>query len=60
MFANCKNIIHINFICFNTSYIKDMSYMFYYCSNLNNLNLSSFDTKNVTNMSHICFLVVIN
>jgi len=50
MFANCKNIIHINFIRFNTSYIKNMRSMFNNCSNLNNLDLSSFDTKNVTNM----------
>jgi len=55
MFANCKNIIHINFICFNTSYIKNMSYMFYECNNLNYLDLSSFDTKNVTNMSDMFY-----
>ena len=49
MFAECKNIINIGFIYFNTKNITNMSYMFTECNNLNNLNLSSFDTKNVYN-----------
>ena len=53
MFAYCKNIVYINFICFNTSYIKHMNNMFFECNNLNNLDLSSFDTKNITNMSYM-------
>jgi len=46
MFAKCNNILQINFICFNTKYIKTMIRMFSHCYNLNNLDLSSFDTKN--------------
>ena len=53
MFANCKNIIQINFIHFNTSYIINMSYMFCGCANLINLDLSSFDTKNVIDMNRM-------
>ena len=51
MFAYCNNILQINFIRFNSKYIKTMHKMFYHCENLNNLDLSSFDTKNVTDMS---------
>ena len=53
MFAYCENITQINFIFFNTSYIKNMQAMFSCCKNLIDLNLSSFDTKNVTNMSYM-------
>ena len=53
MFANCKNIIKINFIRFNTSYVRNMQNMFSGCYNLINLDLSNFDTKNVTNMSYL-------
>ena len=31
MFANCENIIQINFISFNTKYVTNMKYMFYQC-----------------------------
>ena len=47
MFYNCKNIINIKFIKFNTNNVIDMSYMFYSCENLSELNLSSFNTNNV-------------
>jgi len=60
MFENCKNIIQINFIYFNTSYVKNMNHMFHGCINLNNLDLSSFNTKNVTDMSEMfshCYIL---
>ena len=53
MFANCKNIIGINFVFFNTEYVTDMKYMFHKCINLRNLNLLSFDTKLVDDMSNM-------
>jgi len=53
MFADCNNILQINFICFNTKYVTTMYRMFSDCYNLNNLDLSSFNTKNVTNMSQM-------
>ena len=56
MFVGCKNIIDINFISFNTSWIKNMKYLFNGCQNLKTINnLSSFDTKNVTDMSNMFF-----
>ena len=55
MFADCNNILQINFIHFNTKYIRRMHKMFYGCWNLNNLDLSSFDTKNVTDMSSMFY-----
>ena len=55
MFAKCNNIIHIDFICFNSKYIRTMNRMFYCCNLLNNLDLSSFDTKNVTDMSYMFY-----
>ena len=51
MFYNCKNIINIKFIKFNTNNVNNMSRMFSYCENLSELNLSSFNTNNVTDMS---------
>ena len=53
MFAGCDNLLKINFISFNSKYIKNMKYMFYNCKNLKNINLFSFNTENVTNMSHM-------
>ena len=51
MFAECVNIIDINFISFKSNYITNMEYMFYNCINLKTINLDCFYTKNVTNMS---------
>ena len=51
MFAECENIININFIRFNTKNVRNMKYMFHSCQNLNKLNLFSFHTKNVIDMS---------
>lgn len=49
MFAWC-NFTDIDLSMFNTSKVKDMSYMFYHCVDLQKLNLKSFDTSNVTTM----------
>ena len=52
MFADCENIIKINFISFNTKYITSMKYMFHRCINLKYINnLFIFDTRNVIDMS---------
>ena len=51
MFANCENIIDINFITFDTKKVTNMKYMFHKCKNLKTINLFSFDTINVTDMS---------
>ena len=53
MFAGCDNLLKINFISFNSKYIKNMKYMFYNCKNIKDINLFSFNTENVTNMSHM-------
>ena len=53
MFAECNNIIDINFISFNTKYVKNMDYMFFNCVKLKSINLFSFDTQNVVDMSHM-------
>ena len=55
MFAGCKKIKNINFINFNTEYIKNMKYMFTDCQNLKNLNLFLFDTQNVNDMNHLFY-----
>ncbi len=51
MFYECKNIIEIQFINFDTKYVTNMAKMFYFCSKLNNLELNIFDTKNVKDMN---------
>ena len=51
MFAGCKNILNINFISFNTKYVKSAKYMFHRCIYLSKLNLSIFNTKNINDMS---------
>ena len=50
MFADCKNIININFKNFNSIEVKSMKYMFTGCVNIEKIDLSSLDTKNVTDM----------
>ena len=55
MFADCKNIIKINFISFKTKYLTNMSYMFYKCKNLKNINLFSVATNNVKDMSYMFY-----
>ena len=51
MFKNCKNILEIKFINFDTKNVTDMSGMFYNCTSLKNLDITNFDTKNVYDMS---------
>ena len=52
IFANCENIIKINFTLFNAKYITLMTYIFHKCKNLKYIyNLLLFNTKNVTDMS---------
>ena len=46
----CIYLTDINISSFDTSNVKNMSFMFGGCSNLVNLNLLQFNTKNVTNM----------
>ena len=55
MFAECENIIRINFINFNTENITDMESMFFNCKNLVDINLFSFNTKNVINLSKMFY-----
>ena len=55
MFAGCENIIKLNFISFNTFFVKNMKYMFYKCINLQEINILSFDTANVTDMSYMFY-----
>ena len=52
MFASCTALTSIDFTYFNTSNVRNMSYMFYNCSALTNtgLNLSNFSTENVFEM----------
>ena len=51
MFAGCKNIKKINFISFDTKFMRDMKFMFYKCENLKYINLINFNTSNVRRMS---------
>ena len=55
MFAECKNIIYINFIRFNIEYITNMKGMFLNCTNLEKINLYSLETKNVEDMSYMFY-----
>ena len=55
MFAECKNIIDINFISFNIKSTKNIKGMFYKCENLERINLFSFNTKNIINMSYMFY-----
>ena len=53
MFAGCENIIKIDFISFNTFFVKKMNHMFHRCINLRAINLLSFDITNVIDMSYM-------
>ena len=48
MFRNRTNIIEIDLSKFDSSLVKEMSYMFLYCSSLKSINLTNFDTSKVT------------
>ena len=50
MFAECKDIIEMDFSYFNTSEINCFAGMFNGCSSLISLNLSNFDTSQATSM----------
>ena len=55
MFGKCKNLEKLDLRNFNTSNVKDMSYMFDECFKLKGIliNQNTFITKNVTNMGHM-------
>ena len=56
MFAECKNIININFISFNTNNVVNMKYMFYGCTKLKIINnLLCFNTSEVIDMSYMFY-----
>ena len=55
MFAECANIININFIHFYTKDITSMECMFYNCTNLRYVNLFCFEIKNETNINEIFY-----
>ena len=55
MFAGCENIIKLDFISFNTFFVKNMKSMFFGCTNLKHINLLSFDTTNVMDMSYMFY-----
>ena len=54
-FGGLSNMKSIDLSRFDTSRVKDMSWMFYDCQNLEHLDLSSFDTQNVTNMKFMFY-----
>ena len=55
MFGKCFSLEKLDLRNFNTSNVKDMSYMFYQCTNLTEILMSpnKFITKNVTDMGHM-------
>ena len=54
MFENCNLLPSSDFSKWDTSYITDMSKMFYNCKNLSYLpDISTFNTRNVVNMSYM-------
>ena len=59
-FRKCSNLVKIEYpIDFDTSKVRDMSFMFNECSKLTCLDLRKFDTSKVTDMSSM-FKVVLN
>jgi len=52
IFSDCECLQEVDFSCFNSDKITDMSYMFLNCSSLKNIIFpENFNTKNVTNMN---------
>lgn len=49
------NLTSIKFDNFNTSNVKNMSYMFANCSSLKEVSLESFDTSKVTSMNYMFY-----
>ena len=52
MFADISNIIEIDLSQFNTSLVKNMSYMFDNCKSLKFVNLSNIDISSLINMDN--------
>ena len=50
MFKDCRDIIEINFLNFDTKNVINMKRMFDNCSSLNKLEVTKFDTK-------LCFII---
>ena len=55
MFSECNKLEKLDLSSWNTSNVKDMSYMFAGCDSLTELDLSSFNTQNVTDMSYMFY-----
>ena len=53
MFCGCSSLQSINLSSFNTTKVKNMSWMFFGCSSLQSINLSSFNIINVKDMSYM-------
>ena len=58
IFADCSNILNIDFSSFDASYATNMRSMFYQCKLLKSINFTSFDTSNATGMSFMGFITV--
>ena len=55
IFADCFNILSIDFSSFDTSYSTNMRSMFYDCKQLKNINFNSFCTRNACDMSFMFY-----
>ena len=55
MFYGCSSLQSIDLSSFNTTNVKDMSWMFSFCSSLQSIDLSSFNTTNVKYMRYMFF-----
>ena len=53
MFSNCNNILSVDLLNFDFSYIEDMSYMFAGCSSLLSINISNLNASSSTNMNYM-------
>ena len=52
-FYFCKSLKSLDLSSWNTSNVKDMSYLFKDCANLESLDLSGWDTSNVKDMGMV-------
>jgi len=50
MFMECSSLNSIDLSSFNTTKVKNMSYIFESCSSLGSINISSFKTNEKTNV----------
>ena len=53
MFSGCKALQSLDIKNFNTTNVKDMSFMFRGCETLKTLDLRGFNTDNVKNMDYM-------